>query len=61
MSDELVAKLPQTVITISEFDFLRRDGKEFSKRLRKAGKLADLLDMPLGTHGYEEDRDGKPY
>lgn len=55
MSDELLYKLPPVIITTSEFDFIRRDAKCFSKRLLKAGKLLDLHDMAGGHHGYEVD------
>ena len=37
----------------SEYDMYRRDNETFAARLKKAGKLAELGQMPGVMHGYQ--------
>ena len=53
MSLEDMKKLPPTIICTSEFDFLRRDALSIIPKLRDAGRLLDVLDMPVAGHNYE--------
>ena len=53
MDAAMVEKLPPTAIFTGEFDFCRRDATQFAEKLKAAGKLLGLQDMPGVTHGYE--------
>lgn len=53
MPMECLKKLPPTIICTCEFDFLRSDAMALIPRLREAGRLLDVLDMPGGKHSYE--------
>ena len=48
-----IRMFPQTIITTSEFDFLRRDALLFIDKLKKCRKLLEMSDMPGVIHGYE--------
>ena len=52
LSDKMMKKLPMMAVFTSEFDFYRRDCLKYADRLKKAGKLIDISDMPGVIHGY---------
>ena len=52
MDNEVIQRLPQTVLITSEFDCFRRDTQEFKEKLEKAGKLADFKIYPGVGHGF---------
>lgn len=54
MPEEMLRKLPPTIIWTSEFDMIRRDAVAMVDRMTKAGApLLDWLSVPGGAHGYE--------
>ena len=52
MSEQELAQMPMTFIMTSEFDFQRRDGIYFARRLEKMDKLAGLSDLAGYNHGW---------
>ena len=53
MSDELLQKVPPTIVMSREFCFLRRGAEEYADRLKAKGKLLEYYIMP-GTHHYSQ-------
>ena len=50
-SDELLAKMPPTVMFEDEFDIYVTEAARFSRRLRAAGRLLEYVEFPGCTHG----------
>jgi len=53
MTNEILGKLPPTLLITTEFDFYLNDTKKFAKRLRKNDKLLDLIIIPKATHVFQ--------
>lgn len=53
MAEDVLAKIPNTIVFTSEYDFLRRDAIKFIGRLKKVGKCLDYFSMPGAMHNYE--------
>ncbi len=49
---DLTGIAPALVITC-EYDRLRGDGERYARRLRAAGSLVELYDVPSADHGYD--------
>merc|ERR1711936_985099 len=49
--DELLEKMPPTIIWENEFDMFITEASRFAMRLRAAGRLLELVVMPGMTHG----------
>merc|ERR550525_882890 len=49
-SDELLEKMPPTVMFEDEFDFYITEAQRFSRRLRAAGRLLEYVEFPGCTH-----------
>ena len=49
-SDELIEKFPPTVIEESEFDMFITEATRLAYRLRRAGRLLELVVIPGGRH-----------
>ena len=54
MPVECLQKMPPTIVTTGEFDFMRKDALAIIEKLRKAGRLLDVLDMPGASHAQEQ-------
>ena len=50
-SDELLEKMPPTVMVEDEFDFYITEAERFARRLRAAGRLLEYVEFPGCTHG----------
>lgn len=50
MKDEVIKRLPKTVILTSEFDCFRKDSSTLSKRLHKFGRLHEFCVHPGLNH-----------
>ena len=50
-SDELLEKMPPTVMFEDEFDIYVTEAARFSRRLRAAGRLLEYVEFPGCTHG----------
>ena len=50
-SDELLAKMPPTVMFEDEFDCYIIEAGRFARRLRAAGRLLEYVEFPGCTHG----------
>lgn len=55
MSTDEMKKLPPTIVTTGEFDFLRRDALAIIPKLQAAGRLLDVLDVPGTKHSFESE------
>ena len=53
--DELLAKMPPTIIWEVEFDLFITEATRMARRLRAAGRLLELYVLPGATHGAEFD------
>ena len=53
--DELLAKMPPTIIWEIEFDVFITEATRMARRLRAAGRLLELYICPGMTHGAESD------
>ena len=54
-SDDLLAKMPPTIIWEVEFDIFITETTRMARRLRAAGRLLELYICPGMTHGSESD------
>ena len=54
-SDELLEKFPPTIIEESEFDMFITETTRLANRLRRAGRLLELIVIPGGKHGSTMD------
>merc|ERR1711981_944841 len=52
-SDELLAKMPPTIIYEVEFDLFITEAPRFANRLRAAGRLLELIVIPGAKHGSD--------
>ena len=50
-SDELIQKMPATVIISAEFDIFITETERMARRMRQNGRLLELCCMPGVTHG----------
>ena len=50
-SDELIQKMPPTVIFSAEFDIFITETERMARRMRQNGRLLELCTMPGVTHG----------
>ena len=50
-SDELLEKFPPTIMMEAEFDFYITEATRFAGRLRRAGRLLELVIIPGSPHG----------
>ena len=50
-SDQLLEKFPPTIIEESEFDMFITETTRLANRLRRAGRLLELVIIPGGKHG----------
>merc|ERR1712001_718780 len=50
-SDELLEKFPPTIIEESEFDMFITEATRIANRLRRAGRLLELIVIPGAKHG----------
>ena len=55
--DELLAKMPPTIIWEVEFDTFITEATRMARRLRSAGRLLELYIAPGMTHGTDMDPD----
>ena len=53
MPEDMIAKLPPTIVMTSEFDFFCRDATCFANRLESQGRLLDFYSHPGTMHCYE--------
>ena len=54
-SDEILEKFPPTIIEESEFDMFITEATRLAYRLRRAGRLLELIVIPGGKHGSSMD------
>ena len=54
-SDELLEKFPPTIIEEAEFDMFITEATRLAYRLRRAGRLLELIVIPGGKHGSSLD------
>jgi len=54
-SDELLKKFPPTIIEESEFDMFITETTRLANRLRRVGRLLELIVIPGGKHGSTMD------
>merc|ERR1711936_1237437 len=52
-SDEILEKMPPTIIWEDEFDFYITETTRMANRMRAAGRLLELAVLPGGMHGSE--------
>ena len=50
-ADDILAKMPPTIIWDSEFDFYITEATRFASRIRAAGRLLELVVIPGAKHG----------
>merc|ERR1712198_8016 len=50
-SDELIKKMPPTVIISAEFDIFLTETERMARRMRQNGRLLELISIPGITHG----------
>ena len=50
-SDELIQKMPATVIISAEFDIFITETERLARRMRQNGRLLELCVIPGITHG----------
>ena len=53
MPEDMIAKLPPTIVMTSEFDFFCRDANCFATRLESKGRPLDFYSHPGTMHVYE--------
>ena len=51
MQNDVIKKLPNTLILTSEFDFYRRDSSKLAEKLHEFGRLIDFGVLPGLNHG----------
>ena len=54
-SDQLLEKFPPTIIEEAEFDMFITEATRLAYRLRRAGRLLELIVIPGGKHGSSMD------
>jgi len=52
-SDEIIGKMPPTIVWESEFDFFITEATRFANRLRAAGRLLEFVVIPGTKHGTD--------
>merc|ERR1712029_1223387 len=50
-SDELIQKMPATVIISAEFDIFITETERMARRMRQNGRLLELISIPGISHG----------
>ena len=60
-SDELLAKMPPTIVNEVEFDMFITEATRMANRLRAAGRLLELIVIPGCKHGSDMNPDQKAF